>query len=116
MVYTEYFKRGTEPTTYSDLHPTRGFFDKVAAMVGTESKPPPPRVEDTSAPTAVAQPAPAGTAAHTAEVQQPPPAAKKKRGFWSRIFGVGRDDDADKAEKDKEKGKDKDQPKKKGGT
>jgi penicillin-binding protein 1A len=115
MVYTEYFKRGTEPTTYCDLHPTRGFFDKVASMVGTESKPLPPRVEDTSAPT-VAEP-PAGTTAHTAEVQDPPPPAKKKRGFWSRIFGVGRDDDPDKAEKkDKEKEKDKDQPRKKGGT
>ena len=25
MVYTEYFARGTEPTAYCDLHPTRGF-------------------------------------------------------------------------------------------
>src|SRR3954464_10991713 len=32
MIYTEYFARGTEPTTYCDLHPTRGIVGKLAGV------------------------------------------------------------------------------------
>ncbi len=109
MVYTEYFKRGTEPTTFCDLHPTRGVFEKIAGVVGIESKPAPPRVQDTNAPAALAA-AGAPHPDHTVEVQ---PVTKKKRGFWSRIFGLGRWDDREKGDRG---GSDQDQPKKKGGN
>jgi membrane carboxypeptidase/penicillin-binding protein len=117
MVYTEYFARGTEPTTFCDLHPTHGLFEKVAGLLGAGGeKPPPPRLAETSAP---APPPPPSVAPTTGPVVEPPP-AKKKRGFWSRVFGIGRDDEdkadrADKADKKDEKA-DKDRtPKKKGG-
>src|SRR6185295_13073513 len=47
MVYSEYFDRGTEPTTYCDLHPTHGIMGKLAGMFGTQDKPAPPHIEDT---------------------------------------------------------------------
>src|SRR6185436_236258 len=94
MVYSEYFDRGTEPTTYCDLHPTRGIFGKLASVFTGDEKPIPPRIEQTGvAPVAVATsgavvaPPPAEQAAIA------PEAPKKKRGFWSRIFGRGGDDE-----------------------
>ncbi len=110
MVYTEYFERGTEPTTFCDLHPTRGLFEKVAGLLGaTEDRPPPPRLAETSAP---ASPPPPGVAPTTGPVVEVPP-ARKKRGFWSRVFGFGHDD-AEKTDKKDESDKDR-TPKKKGG-
>ena len=100
MVYTEYFARGTEPTTYCQLHPTRTILTQLAGAFGHDEKtPPPPRADD---PAALSVPPPAatsGTATAGETVSPPPPAPKKKRGFWSRVFGVGKDDHDD--EKDK---------------
>jgi 1A family penicillin-binding protein len=115
MVYTEYFERGTEPTSYCDLHPTRGTFDKIAGLLGGEQKPIPPRVATTGAPPAspatAATSGSAPTAANT--IESPPP--KKKRGFWSRVFGIGKDDDGDdKSDKSRDE-KDKSPKKKSGG-
>jgi hypothetical protein len=98
MVYTEYFVRGTEPTTFCELHQPRGILTKIADILGGQHPPAPPRV-DVAAP-----PTPAGTSGTTASpgqtleriVEPPPPA--RKRGFWSRVFGVGRHDDRDKSE------------------
>src|SRR3954447_2001608 len=100
MVYTEYFARGTEPATYCDLHPTRGIVAKVAGLFGAEQdKPTPPRVDDpVVAPAATATSgvtAPAGIA-----VDNAPQPLKKKRGFWSRVFGVNKDDKDGKDDKD----------------
>ena len=36
-----------------------------------------------------------GSADPSAGTESPPPAAKKKRGFWSRIFGKDKDADRD---------------------
>src|SRR3954469_2619989 len=48
MVYTEYFARGTEPTTYCDQHPTHGIMTKLAGIFGGgDDRPAPPHVEDT---------------------------------------------------------------------
>ena len=47
MVYTEYFARGTEPTTYCELHPTHGILGTIAGIFGDAGQPAPPRVEDT---------------------------------------------------------------------
>jgi membrane carboxypeptidase/penicillin-binding protein len=93
MVYTEYFARGTVPDTYCDLHPTRGVMSKIAGMFGAgQDHPPPPTVQETGLP-----PGPTATSGSAAEPQAPtaapPEPPKKKRGFWSRLFGVGKDDD-----------------------
>jgi 1A family penicillin-binding protein len=93
MVYTEYFDRGTEPTTYCDLHPTRGILGKLANVFSGEEKPQPPRIEVTGLPpvavaTSGATPAPA-----LEHVEMPPDPPKRKRGFWSRLFGKGGNDE-----------------------
>jgi 1A family penicillin-binding protein len=106
MIYTEYFVKGTQPTTVCPLHEPRSFMDAIAGVFGKDSGPPPmpvgatglpvpstPERPSSSAP--AAQPAPATTAARPGEES----AAPKKRGFWSRIFGGG----GDKSEEDRRK-------------
>ncbi len=87
MIYTEYFARGTEPTTYCDLH-TLGFSRRIAGLF-VDMKPAPVHLDET--PTAVA---PAATSGSTDRVETPPQPPKKKRGFWGRLFGRG--DDSEK--------------------
>ena len=70
-------------------------------------------------------PAPAPPAATTGsqpDVQAPPQEPKKKRSFWSRLFGIGKGgdkDDRDKDDRDNDKNDKNDRnqksPKKKGG-
>ena len=84
MVYTEYFASGTEPSAFCDLHPVGGFTGAVAAAFGPWEKPAPVHIEPRpSSPVAVSQAAQAPPAASRVETDPP----KKKRGFWSRIFG-----------------------------
>ncbi len=102
MVYTEYFASGTEPTTTCDIHASRGLFGSIAAAFKGDAESSPPHVEDTGLPPVAT--ATSGSAVATAEppkVEQP---QKKKRGFWSRVFGIGRDDD-DRDRKDERDGK-----------
>jgi penicillin-binding protein 1A len=88
MVYTEYFKRGTEPVE-SCLHPRFG----GGALYATATTPTmpvssPPRLSVSAladATTAVA----AVRQASAVPAEQAPP--NKKRGFWARLLGVGRD-------------------------
>jgi 1A family penicillin-binding protein len=111
MIYTEYFVRGTEPTTVCDLHPTRGVLAKIAGLIGGESQPPAPRVEDTGLPPVTPPPAVAAAPPST-EVAPAPEPTKKKRGFWARLFGRGRDDKSEADAGDDKTAKDQ---KKKGG-
>jgi penicillin-binding protein 1A len=90
MVYTEYFARGTVPTTYCEQHQSKSLFTKLAGVIGVEHTSAPTPVADTGLPPVTAA-APPGAAPQTADV--PPEAPKKKRGFWSRVFGIGRSDD-----------------------
>jgi len=89
MVYTEYFARGTVPEAYCDMHPTRGIMTKLAGVFGAGT--------DAPAPTAIANtglpPAPAATSgtALPPQIAAAPEPEKKKRGFWSKLFGVGKD-------------------------
>jgi 1A family penicillin-binding protein len=111
MIYTEYFAKGSEPTAYCDQHPTRGLMTKLAGIFGGgDDRPTPPRVEDTGAvpPSATAT---AGAAPHVENPPEPPP--KKKRGFWSRLFG--RDRDAERDEEPPAKKDEQPPAKKKGG-
>ena len=99
MVYTEYFARGTQPTSYCDLHPTRGFMGSIAAVFTGGDKPAPVHVEATSSrPEPVVVADAAAPPPPSPKAEEPP---KKKRGFWSRVFGVGKDKDKDKDENDK---------------
>jgi hypothetical protein len=77
MVYTEHFARGTEPTSYCDLHPTRGIFGKIAGFLGGGDHPPPSRVEDAAPPPSPAVVPATGPAS---PVEDAPPAPKKKDG------------------------------------
>jgi len=74
-IYMEYFAAGTEPTESCDLHAGSGLPGRIASAVGVGRKPP-PVLESTSLPPEVAGAAPA--------------APQKKRGFWSRLFRLGR--------------------------
>jgi penicillin-binding protein 1A len=105
MVYTEYFARGTQPTTSCEIHASRGVFGSIAAVfTGGGDKPPAPRAEDTGLPPTTATSGHAATTAEQSRVEEP---KKKKRGFWSRVFGIGKDDeDAPKDEGDRKKDKD----------
>jgi len=100
MIYTEYFARGTEPTSYCDLHPTHGILTKIAAALGAET-PSPARVDETGTPTPTATSgasAPTGAVVTEAPEMTPSAPVKKKRGFWSRVFGLGKDSEDGKPE------------------
>jgi 1A family penicillin-binding protein len=90
-VYTEYFIRGTEPVDFCPVHGGAGFGDVVLGT-GGEMASPPAAVPATPAPMATTSPSdplPPSAA-------QPEP--RKKRGFWSRFFGL-----ADEKPKDPKK-------------
>ena len=97
MVYTEYFVRGTEPTTFCPLH---GVYEdrawRVVATGGDGHVPAPARDvvierrnQDERAPAAeVVQPpgVTGGVVTHSTDAQASSAPAPKKRGFWGRIF------------------------------
>jgi 1A family penicillin-binding protein len=108
MIGTEYFVRGTEPDQLCHLHVGRSFFGRLAGWLGNE-----PRAEVTQQRANESAPAEAPAAAAAAspdekaeEVATAPAPERKKRGFWSRLFGRGDKDDKDKDEKDKDEKKD----------
>jgi 1A family penicillin-binding protein len=112
MIYSEYFVRGTEPTTFCEMHAGRGVWTKVAGLFGTQEKPAPPPAENV-----VPAPAPpAATAGSQPEGQAPlEEPAKKKRSFWSRLFGIGKGDDKDDRDPDEKPPKNDEKPRKKKG-
>ncbi|MGA7521705.1 MAG: transglycosylase domain-containing protein [Acidobacteriaceae bacterium] len=93
--YTAAFLDGTQPTDTCDhsMGDQRNLFQKIFGFGQRQVNPPPP-------PPKIAQPAPPPARANPAQpsVAQNQPAAqdqdqkkKKKRGFWSRLFGKGDD-------------------------
>jgi 1A family penicillin-binding protein len=104
LVYTEFFKRGTAPADTCPLHPEPSIFDRIAGLFG--SAPGRPVSSEAVAPSSGPPPAPATTTGTTATVpastsgSEPSKAQeKKKRGFWSRLFGVGNDKQEGKKKK-----------------
>jgi penicillin-binding protein 1B len=85
-VYPEYFARGTEPTAYCDLHPTRGIVTKIAGFFGIHEERPAPPPRAVEAP--VVRASAAAATRSTPPVERPNDPQKKKRGFWSKIFGL----------------------------
>ena len=100
MVYTEYFVRGTQPRDECPLHPGASFFDKIAGLFGRDPDPP-ASADQAGVPTTAAEPsrpssrpAPAADSRDTRDsTEEAAEKPKKKRGFWARVFGVGKDDD-----------------------
>jgi len=105
MVYTDYFVKGTQPTTTCPVHST--MFGNVAAgaqpfpsnMPGEHATLPAPPPQATSGAAPAAPPVMGGTV----DPQQPKADQPKKKGFWRRIFGGGGDDTAKKDDKKDEK-------------
>lgn len=91
MVYTEYFARGTAPVTACPLHASPSWLERVAGLFGARPGPPPiPLAESGLPPIPAPPPAPvaaAPAAAQPDQVAEAPKPEKKKRGFWSRLFG-----------------------------
>ncbi len=84
--YTEYFVEGTEPTTYCDLHPSRSFAGRLASLFSGGGPPsPPPAVNEPHDPGRER----VGPVTDSS-MPPPPPRPRKKRGFWARLFGIGR--------------------------
>jgi penicillin-binding protein 1A len=95
-VYTEYFARGTEPTTYCDGHQPRVDMLRMADDLGVRQQPatqasvptvPPPTTTGTAG-TTVTQ-GTTGTTIQSVEGTQAP--SSGKRSFWWRLLGRGRD-------------------------
>jgi 1A family penicillin-binding protein len=92
MVYTEYFARGTAPTEYCDIHQVRAPFGLAERGFGEL----PPRLDSAAPNSPALGAAGAANSAPAAEASlppttAPPPKEGKKRGFWSRIFGRGKE-------------------------
>ena len=100
MVYTEYFASGTLPTQHCDLHKGRGFFGSLASVFANHEAPPPPRVQDTGLPLPASDVTAARVPHTMPDVSEP---AQKKRGFWSRLFGRGKDKNQERSGRDRDK-------------
>jgi penicillin-binding protein 1A len=102
MIYTEYFVRGSEPTALCPLHEPLSLLDRLAGVFGKDNHAPPVPADEVG-PTAPAASKPGPQPTPPAATRAPAPAAppttsepaseepKKKRGFWSRVFGLGKD-------------------------
>jgi 1A family penicillin-binding protein len=109
-VYTEYFVKGTQPDDDCPIHGSQSIFSRVAGWIGGGSSPSPPaapaqeRASETigsgEADRSV-QHADQTASANDPEGVRPEPEKKKKRGFWSKVFGIGGDNN----ENDKKKKK-----------
>lgn len=105
MIYTEFFRRGTTPQDACPLHQSPSLLDRIAGLFGSApGEPVSPEAAGTASSRPAPPPTPTGTTATTTPAPTPAPetaqpAPKKKRGFWSRIFGVGKDKDDGKKKK-----------------
>ena len=122
MIYTEYFVRGTQPTTTCPLHDGASFMERLAGIFGKETGTPvsaeeigarlPPATSTTGGiATSPTPPEPKREEKEKAEPSTEEP--KKKRGFWSRLFG--RSDDEKKKEEERKKEEQKKPPVKRPG-
>jgi membrane peptidoglycan carboxypeptidase len=113
MIYTEYFVKGTQPTTVCPLHESVSLLDRLAGVFGKDNHPPAVPAEDVGlavpAGTRSSSPPPQAPAAQPAPKSAPEQAStpveepKKKRGFWSRVFGLGKDKDKEKRQEEPKK-------------
>jgi hypothetical protein len=104
MIYTDYFVKGTQPTTLCPLHPLGAYADALTG-VGTPVHADPSILPGGTSPASTGNPTATNGVTTPADqatggtVEEP---KKKKRGFWSRLFGGGKDEPKDdKKPKDK---------------
>jgi len=103
MVYTDFFVRGTQPTHVCPIHSAPSLLDRLAGVFGGGDDRRPVSAEEIGVPAPMPTRT-SGTAASAPPAPAPKPAAakkpdpkveddkeepKKKRGFWSRLFGRG---------------------------
>jgi penicillin-binding protein 1A len=116
MIYTEYFVKGTQPNAVCPLHEAPSFLDRIVSIFGKDEHGVPVSADEAGIPVKPGArpsvppsgPPVAGTASEAkakaeAEATEEP---KKKRGFWSRIFGGGdkkKDEDGKKKEEERKK-------------
>ena len=108
MIYGEYFAKGTQPTTVCPLHDSPSILDRLAGAFGKDNHLPIP-ADSTGLPMPPATSTSGNTPAsadkdHGKTDQQSTDEPKKKKGFWSRVFGGGdkkADDDKKKEEERK---------------
>jgi penicillin-binding protein 1A len=111
MLITDYFPRGRTPIGICPLHEGRNLFEAVAGWFGRDG-PRPRSASELGLPGAVDQGIPAEaevdpSAPEQADAKAPEP--KKKRGFWSRLFGIGGgDDDRKKDDRNRKDERDRD--------
>ena len=109
MIYTEYFVRGTQPDTVCPLHQGPSFTERLAGIFGKGSGTPisadsvglPPTTASTSGAPATPSATTSGSSTSTTVTAEKPEEPKKKRGFWSRVFGRGDDRKDDRKEEEK---------------
>ena len=109
MIYTEYFPRGKTPVYMCPLHQGESMLHRLAGVFKRQDVPPPVPAAQAGVPE---EPAPEPVAATARKPADEPPQAEperkpaKKRGFWSRVFGIGGGDGND--EEDDRKNDDED--------
>ena len=106
MVYTEYFVRGTQPAEICPLH-SPSFTDRLAGIFGKDVGVPVSAADVGLPPAAATSGAPATPSATSADAAKAPQVEepKKKRGFWSRVFGRSPDANNDDKKKEEERKK-----------
>jgi penicillin-binding protein 1A len=119
LVYTDYFVRGLEPDEICPLHPAPSLMERIAGAFGVERTEPVDALE-VGLPTAGLPPPPAASSddrdePEAVEAEDTPQPEKKKRGFWSRLFGRGGDDEDDKKKEEEERRKKEEERKRKPG-
>ena len=89
MILTEYFAKGTEPYDECPMHGGPGLLARIGGIFGAGTSPGSVAASASPLPEHVIEPAPVtSTQAPTvAAAEKPAEEPKKKRGFWSRIFG-----------------------------
>ncbi len=123
MAYTEYYRRGTEPSAECEEHQGANFLERLAGFFGRDNDPKPVSADQAGLPPAniprdVPAPAVASDTAEGGEASRDAAAraqgrdgaaetrveegeeAPKKRGFWGRLFGR-RDKEKDRDEEKK---------------
>jgi 1A family penicillin-binding protein len=95
MVITDYFLRNKVPTEVCPLHPGGNLFTTMAGWFGKEMPKPVSASEagvpTQSAPGVAPDPSPNVDPRANETPRKAEDAPKKKRGFWSRLFGKGKD-------------------------
>lgn len=103
-IYTEYFVKGTEPQDTCPYHVGRSIFGRMAGWFGSASpNVAQDRAGESAEPAAqetTASPDPASGTDATEAVDTPQP-EEKKRGFWGKVFGRGKDKEPEKDKKPK---------------